>query len=350
MDWIKNLPPEDFIYMIGGLLTLVLVIIILFKVCRTSREIAGRTLTMTEEIMSLNEQFVTNLKVVNRSYIDNEITEVGMIYRKDKVVLIEEQTRINARNKFEHVVSHQEIRELLKIDNYKIKKLKFYYENSIGTLIKSTGRVTRKKMQKELTKEKKELRRQEKLARIEQKRKAKEDKRNAKIEQKAKRYAEGNYTAGDRFVIFFENLFRPIKRARHNSVIKRNKKIADRRAEKEIEAEREKLIEAQKLIYEQQLRELKKEELREEYKINELKATLEEAEKENELGIKITPSEEVLENKKDKKPKKQEKKLDEEKPLAEEKKLDEKATEEKPVENKADEVLEVNPENDPSKE
>lgn len=71
--------------MIGGFLLLVLVLIIVIKVFKLSQEISGRTLKLTEELMSINDNDVTNLKIVNRSYIDNEITEIGMIYKKERL-------------------------------------------------------------------------------------------------------------------------------------------------------------------------------------------------------------------------------------------------------------------------
>lgn len=325
IEWIKNLQPEDFIYLVGGLLLLVLIIIILIKVLKLSKEVAGRTLRMTEEIMTVDDVVVTNLKVVNRSYIDNEISEIGMIYRKNKVVIYEEKTRIYARNKFEHVISHQQIRDLLGIEEYKIKGIKFYYENSIGVLVRSTGRVTRNKIKRQLKAEKRAFIAAEKKAKADAKQLAKETKIREKAEAKAKRYAEGNFTAGDRIKIFFKNVWAPIKKARHNSVLKRNKKIADRRVEKEVEAERERLIEQQKLIYEQQNREARKQELEKKYQIAELKATLEEAEKNQESKVSEEPEVEVKEKKKEKRAKKQvEKKeiedlLEDEKPEAEEK-------------------------------
>jgi hypothetical protein len=348
-DWIKNLPPEDFIYMIGGFLLLVLVLIIVIKVFKLSQEISGRTLKLTEELMSINDNDVTNLKIVNRSYIDNEITEIGMIYKKRKVIILEDQTRVYARNKFEHVITHSDIRGLLHIEDFKIKRLKFYYENSIGMLIKSTGRVTRNKIKRTLIAEKKELRRQEKLAKAEEKRQAKEAKKARKAADKAQRYEEGNYTTCDRIKIFFYNLSRPIKKARHNAVIKRNKKIADKRAEKEVEEERERLIEQQRLIYEQQLRETRKEELRNEYKIDELKATLEEAEKNPEPFILEETDEPVKETKKEKRAKKQPKQKEIEELLEEEKiPEEEKVEESEPL--TVEELLEESSEDETEKE
>lgn len=282
MDWIKELKPQEMILLVGGLLLLVLIIIILIKVIRIAREIASRSLKMTEEILNTDDSIVTNLKVVNRSYIDNEITEIGMIYQKKKVIILEEDLRVNARNRLEHIVTHDEVRDLLGIKEFKIKRVKFYYENSVGDITKTSARLTRKEIKKALKQEKKDY-----------------------IQAlKEKRYEEGNYTTGDRISIFFGNIFGPIKRARRNSIIKKNKKIADKRVEKEIEAERERLIEAQKLIYEQRLREARKHELREEYKIDELKANLEKDEQEEEL------TEAVKETKEDKKSKKKNKKQD----------------------------------------
>lgn len=293
MDWLKNLPPQDFIYLIGGLFLGVLVILILIKVLKISREIAGRSLKMTEEIISTDQGIVTNIKVINRSYIDNEITEVGMIYKKKKVIIIEEVIKVAARDKYEIVASHDEIRSLLKISDFHIGRLKFYFENSVGNIVKSRAKLTKREITKALKKEKKQFAQ----------------------DKKEQRYQDGTYTAGDRFVLFFQNLFSPIKKARHKSVIKRNKKIADKRAEKEVELEREKLIEAQKLIYEQQLRETRKEELRKEYQIDELKSTLEELEKNETINPDLITVEEIVgleKNKKNKKDRKKEKNEQEE--------------------------------------
>ena len=79
------------------------------------------------------------------------------------------------------------------------------------------------------------------------------------------------------------------------------------------------------LIYEQQNREARKQELEKKYQIAELKATLEEAEKNQESKVSEEPEVEVKEKKKEKRAKKQvEKKeiedlLEDEKPEAEEK-------------------------------
>ena len=292
-NWLKNLPPEDYIFLLGGALLLVLIIIILVKVLRISKEIAGRSLKMTEEILNENDQILTNIKIVNRSYIDNEVSEVGMIYQKKKVIISDEVVKVSARDKHEILISHEHIRELLGVNNFKIKFLKFYYENSIGSIIKASGKLTRKEIKRQLKLEKKQY----------------------KKEQKTERYETGTYNARDRFAIFIGNICSPIKKAKHKSDIKRNKKIADKRAQKEIEAEREKLIEAQKLIYEQQVREQKKAELREEYQIDELRANLDKMEQEENNKSDLMPVEEIIgmdTTKKSKRNRKKEKELKEE--------------------------------------
>lgn len=290
-DWLKNLPPENYIYLLGGALLLVLVIVILTYVMRISREIAGKTLRMSEEILLSNDQLSTNLKIINHSYHDNEFTEVGMIYEKRKVIINEEVVKVSAREKEEFLISHEHIRELLQLEGFKIKGLKFYFENSIGKIVRISGKLTRKEIKKELKLEKQEL----------------------KEQLKEERYESGQYSSGDRFVIFFQNLFGPIKRANHNRKIKRNKKIADRRAEKEIEQEREKLIEAQKLIYEQRVRENRKDELRKEYQIDELKANLEKLEQEEKAKEDFVTVEEIIEMEPTKKSRKERKKQSKEK-------------------------------------
>ncbi|MGI6782203.1 MAG: hypothetical protein ACOX56_05215 [Acholeplasmataceae bacterium] len=340
MEWIKDLEQIEIIYLVVGFLLVVLVLIILVVVLRISREIASRSLKMSEEILNTDTGIVTNIKIVNRSYIDNEITEIGMIYQKKKVVILEEKTRVSARNRFEYVITHAQVRELLGVDEFKIKRIKFYYENSVGNIKKSSARLTRREIKKALKQEKKDY-----------------------IQAlKEKRYKDGTFTTGDRISIFFQNICAPFKKARHNSVIKRNKKIADRKAQKEVEAERQKLIEEQKLILEQIQRETMKKESREELKVEELKneelkAELEKAkkeakEKEEELAKeeKATSEKEAKENKKDKKENKQEEKsveadvvIEEEKVVEaevviEEEKVDDEKNDNESEEEKTEEV------------
>ena len=289
-NWLKDLPPVDYIYLLGGALLLVLIIIILVYVMKISREIAGKTLRMSEEVLFDNEQLTTNLKIINHSYHENDFNEIGMIYKKRKVIIQEENVKVIPRSKEELLVTHDKIRELLQIDGFKIKRLRFYFENSLGKIIKISGRITRKEIKKALKQEKLEF----------------------KEASKEERYEQGQFTGGDRFVIFFENLFAPIKKASHNSKVKRNKKIADKRVEKEVEREREQLIEAQKLIYEQQVRETRKEELRKEYKIDELKENLDKLEEESKLKEETLTAEEIVGLEPKKKGKKNRKKQKEE--------------------------------------
>ena len=57
------------------------------KVFKLSQEISGRTLKLTEELMSINDNDVTNLKTLI-VVILTMITEIGMICKK-KVIILE---------------------------------------------------------------------------------------------------------------------------------------------------------------------------------------------------------------------------------------------------------------------
>ncbi len=297
-DWLKNIPPEYYIIIIGGALLLVLVIIILAKIFKIEVEVAGRALKMTEEIVNIDNDICSIIKVVNKSYIDNEIREIGILYQKQKYIIKEEDVRINARDKHEVLITHDDIIKLLAIDDYKIKKLKFYYENNIGTIIKAKGRTTKREIKKKLN--------EAKIAFIEQQRKEKAANKEA---DRKERFETGNLTASDRFKTFFANLFRPLKRAINKRRVNKNRKVADKKAEQEVEEEREYLILQQKLIYEQQLRDNRKDELRKEYKIDELKANLEEMQKDESEQSEFVPVEEIIGTEPTKKEKKEKKKM-----------------------------------------
>lgn len=61
-DWLKNLPPENYIYLLGGALLLVLVIVILTYVMRISREIAGKTLRNVWGSFTIKWSIINQLK------------------------------------------------------------------------------------------------------------------------------------------------------------------------------------------------------------------------------------------------------------------------------------------------
>lgn len=145
-SWFSELAPEFHIIFIAGIIMFALVIFILVKTIKMSKEIANKTLKLQEEILDQEGKPITVIKIINTGYIDNEINEIGLIYKDRKFPLVKEQINLKARSKHELTINHDELLSLIRLDDDKLKKLKVYYENNLGLLISIKAKKTRKEI------------------------------------------------------------------------------------------------------------------------------------------------------------------------------------------------------------
>lgn len=264
-EFLKELGPEFYIIFLALAVILIVIFIIIAKVFQISRAIGNRTLKVKENLILDNSEVLVEFSIINQSYIDNEISELGLYYEKRKIQIEVDSINIVARDSYKKIISIDQMRMLLNLFDYKLKKVRIYFEDSVGNIKLSKARLSRKHLKNIL----------------------KAEKKVEVIEERKERIENGNLTANDRARIFFGQLASPFVMLNHVITRALNKKLSDYQMKKLVKQEKRKLTEEIRRQQEAEKRRVKKEELEAQLQLQKLRAETV-AEKND------TPNEEVI--------------------------------------------------------
>lgn len=264
-EFLKELGPEFYIIFLALAIILIIVFIIIVKVFQINRTVGNRALKVKENLILDNDTVLVEFSIINQSYIDNEISELGLYYEKRKIQIEVDSISIVARDSYKKIISIEQMQMLLNPKEFKLKKVKVYYEDSVGNIRFSKARLSSKHLKNILKAEKKvEI-----------------------IESRKERLETGNLTAGDRTRIFFGKIATPFVTLGHVITNSLNKNLSNSQMKKMVKEEKRKLTEEIRRQQEAEKRRVKKEELEAQLELQKLRTQAAEEKKDE-------PEEEVV--------------------------------------------------------
>lgn len=221
-EWFKNLEAEFIILFTCLVILFILILVVINAIRKIKKTITFDGFKLTEDLIQVNENYSTRIRITNISFATGVIKEIGFMEKKIKFPRLNNQITIEERDHYSIDLELKDLRGMMTLK----KKIKMfvYIIDGLNQTKKRKLKLSNKKINN--------------IIKLENK--------NLKLQEKRKRFETGNYNLLERIKLVLALIFSPLVKLGRLIKKKTNEGLHKRELKKQVKLSKKELEESQK--------------------------------------------------------------------------------------------------------